>query len=98
MIVASRTTSDYWTIPATVRAVSVGSTIAGGLSTPGDVVRLKNASQDTVDAVSWGGNTMAFTQPMPPVAVGHSINRTSPTNDTNTSADWTDRDTPTPGK
>jgi len=54
----------------------------------------------TVDAVSWGTNTTAFSPSVPTVDVntGHSIARTDDTIDTDSAADWEELETPTPGE
>lgn len=98
VIVASPATANYWTIPSTVRVVSVGATIGGGLSTPGDYIRLRNTSLMTVDGVSWGSNSTELSAPPAVVGSGHSLARISSTADTDTSSDWNDRVTPNPGR
>ncbi len=102
VITASSTTASFWSIPGDAVIVILGSSIgSGGLGNDGDMVALiQNAGTTTIDAVSWGSNTSAFSPSVPDVGtnLGHSIAREPVTADTGTNADWVDRSTPTPGQ
>lgn len=100
VIVASSTTASFWSIPgAAVVAQLDSATIGNGLGNTGDMIALiANTASTTVDAVSWGNNTTAFSPGVATVASGHSLARTSVSVDTNTAADWKDQETPTPGQ
>ena len=71
--------------------------IGSGLNNFGDGVLLRNAASATVDAVSYGASTAAFSPSVPTVAAGRSIARSPANNDTNTRNDWTSQATPDPG-
>ena len=102
VIVASSTTVSFWSIPAEAVVVQLTNvTIGNGLGNGGDMVSLfDEVASTTVDAVSWGTNTTAFSPSVPTVDVnaGHSIARTDDTIDTDSAADWEERETPTPGE
>ncbi len=102
VIVASSTTASFWTIPGDAVVVQLANTTIGnGLGNAGDMVTLfDEVASSTIDAVSWGNNTTAFSPSVPVVEVnaGHSIARTSVTTDTNTAADWVERTVPNPGQ
>jgi uncharacterized repeat protein (TIGR01451 family) len=71
--------------------------IGSGLNNFGDGVLLRNAASVTVDAVSYGASTAAFSPSVPTVAAGRSIARDPANNDTNTRNDWANQATPDPG-
>lgn len=101
VITSSSTTATFWDIPNGAVVVVLSSTIGqNGLTNTGDAVFLRNAASTTVDAVSWGTNTTAFSPSVPTVSVnsGQSIAREDDTVDTNTAGDWESRVTPTPGE
>ena len=102
VIVASSTTVSFWSIPAEAVVVQLTNvTIGNGLGNGGDMVSLfDEVASTTVDAVSWGTNTAAFSPSVPTVDVnaGHSIARDPVTEDTDTNADWVEREVPTPGE
>jgi len=102
VIVASSTTVSFWSIPAEAVVVQLTNvTIGNGLGNGGDMVSLfDEVASTTVDAVSWGTNTTAFSPSVPTVDVntGHSIARTDDTIDTDSAADWEELETPTPGE
>src|SRR3989338_2962030 len=79
VIVASSTTVSFWSIPAEAVVVQLTNvTIGNGLGNGGDMVSLfDEVASTTVDAVSWGTNTAAFSPSVPTVDVnaGHSIAR-----------------------
>jgi hypothetical protein len=100
VIVASSTTASLWSIPGSAVLVQLANTTIGnGLGNTGDMVALvSNAASTTVDAISWGSNTTAFSPSVALVGAGHSIARTDKEVDTNSAADWEDREAPTPGQ
>jgi hypothetical protein len=96
-VIAASTTPDG--IPGGVTVVVLNSAInGGGLANGGDAVFLRNASNEVVDAVSWGSNTDAFNPSVSVVADGSSIIRSSVLADTNAASDWTGDTTPSPGQ
>lgn len=102
VIVASSTTTSFWNIPGdAVVAQLTNTTIGNGLGNAGDAVYLiLKVSTTTVDSVSWGTNTTAFSPSVPLVGAnkGHSMARTDITVDTDTAADWAERTLPNPGQ
>ncbi len=102
VIVASSTTASFYTIPAdAVIAQIANTTLGNGLGNSGDMVSLVLVvGTTTVDAVSWGTNTTAFSPSVPNIDVnaGHSIARIDATVDTNTAADWQEQNVPNPGQ
>lgn len=98
IVTDAATTPLFWDIPEGASIVFLGGNgIGNGLSNTSDTVWLENSASTTVDAVSWGTNTMAFNPAVIDVADGHSIARSPITVDTDTAADWVDNTTPTPG-
>ncbi len=82
--------------------VDVGGTIGNGLANAGDRLILKNNVGTEIDGLSWGTDANVLDPPCTGVVEGHSLARTlgdtrppHPT-DTDTAADWTDTETPTP--
>lgn len=101
VITASSTTASFYSIPAdAIIAQLTNATVGNGLANTGDVVQLLDSGDVTIDAVSWGSNTEAFSPAVPLVAAnfGHSIARIDKTVDNNTAADWEEKTTPTPGQ
>lgn len=98
IITATSSTEGFWPDMAEDAVIVVlGSAIGNGLGNGGDTVALKDAGGAEVDAVSWGTNTDAFTPSTSVVAEGNSIARTELDVDTDTAADWEEKD-PTPGE
>ena len=78
--------------------ISLGSAIGSGLNNSGDVVRLSSpGGVIIVDAMSFGGDTTAFTPACPTVPEGHSLARVPSDRDTDTREDWVAQGTPNPG-
>jgi hypothetical protein len=99
VIIAASSTQGYWNIPTGVKVITVGATIGGGLSAPGDHVVLRQGTSGAIiDSVSWGTDTQALNPAVQVVTTGHSIVRKSPGSDSDTAADWMDLAIPTPGK
>lgn len=90
---------DFWTIPAGAVVVDMGSSLGNGLGNSGDALILRNVADELVDSVSWGAATPVFEPPSAPdVPAGHSLARSALDVDTDTAADWEDREVPTPGE
>jgi len=102
VITASSTTASFYSIPSdAVIAQIANATLGNGLGNAGDMVSLVlNVGTTTVDAVSWGTNTTAFSPSVSTVDTnaGHSIARIDDTVDTNTAADWQEQNVPNPGQ
>ena len=102
VITASSTTASFWSIPGDAVVVVLASNIGlNGLGNAGDFVSLfDEVASTTIDAVSWGTNTTAFSPSVDGVTTnsGHSIARDPVTEDTNSAADWEERTIPTPGE
>lgn len=102
IITSSSTTVDFWDIPDGTVIVVLSSTIGfNGLGNAGDRVALITVgASTTVDAVSWGTNTQAFSPSVTdvPENSGQSIAREDIEVDTDSAADWETRATPTPGE
>lgn len=98
LIVATSSTEGFWDVPTTTPVVNLGSAIGNGLGNASDELFLQMADQTDVDAVSWGTNVSAFDPAAPDIADGHSLARTDEDTDTDTAADWVDREVPTPGE
>ena len=99
---SSTSTLEFWDVPATAVVVTLpNATIGGGLTNTNGWVLLANVASTTIDMVAWGETgttTEGFGEVVPDVAAGHSIARNPVTVDTDTNADWIDRETPTPGE
>jgi phosphatidylserine/phosphatidylglycerophosphate/cardiolipin synthase-like enzyme len=76
-------------------AVYLGGSIGSGLSNTGDRLTLRDDTGAIIDELSWGSNTSVFTLPV--LAAGHSAERQPIGVDTDTAADFVDRNPPTPG-
>lgn len=96
VVTDSETTADFWDF-SSVEVVYLGSSISGGLSNSGDVVKVFTETGELVDAVSYGNNTDAFDPAVAGVTHGSSIARSSLSGDTDTAADWVENATPNPG-
>lgn len=95
VLTASTTTLGFW---GSVPMVSLGNRLGNALGNTGDSIYLKNAASTTVDSMSYGSTTpVAFTPTVPIVSEGHSLKRANLLVDTNSSIDWQDETTPTPG-
>ncbi len=96
----SSTTPSFWpALPASTTFISLENLIGNGLANGGDAVYLLDitGSTTTVDAMSFGTNTVGFNPSAPDVADGHSLARSSLTTDTDTASDWIDVTSPTFG-
>lgn len=96
VIIASSTTAGFWSIPAETPIVNLGSSIGNGLANGGDAAFLRN-NDVIIDSMSYGTNTAAFSPSVAAAQDGHSLARTSLAADSDTAADWTELDAPTPG-
>jgi Lamin Tail Domain len=99
IVVSTSSTAGFWSFAPAALVINLNSAngIGNGLADGGDVLRLLNPSNVEQDAVSWEGNTVAFTPSGITAPAGSSIARVPVTNDTDTVADWTVLATPTPG-
>jgi len=104
VITSSATTSSFYSIPGNAAILVLASSIgSNGLGNAGDMVEIRNDEANTVDAVSWGSNTTAFTPSVRPGTTaddfpGQSIGRINISVDTGAAADWETKSTPTPGQ
>jgi len=101
VITSSSTTASFWDIPTSSVVVVLPSSIGlNGLTNAGDAVFLYNTASTTIDGVSWGNNTNAFSPAVPVVTTnsGRSIARDDNQVDTDEAVDWEERITPTPGE
>lgn len=96
LLLATTTTSAFWTFPSGMPVVSLGSAIGGGLNNTGsETVALMDADGAPIDALYIASSTAPF-------SVGHApdagaLFRTSLLVDTDTAVDWTSTLNPTPG-
>jgi hypothetical protein len=97
LIAKSNSTWSLWTEDPDADQVPIGDKIGDGLANTGDIVILRDNFGNLIDQVSWGTNTTAFNPSVSGVAEGHSIERDPDGVDTNTNADFVDRNPPTPG-
>ena len=100
ILMAASTTPNFWSMPAGVQKISFESPLGSGLNNTSETLFLRNAATSTIDSLSWGANTDGFASGSgaTDVVPGHSLARSILTTDTDTSADWIDRRTPTPGQ
>ena len=94
---ATTSVRTLWNLPTTTPLITFASPFTGLLPN-GDHIYLVNTSSTTVDTVSYGRDTKAFSPPVPSVIAGHSIIRKNLVLDTDTAADWVDTATPNPGR
>ena len=86
----------FWSFPEGTQVIQ--SSIGNGLTNSGgDAVMLMNAENAVVDQASYGANTEAFDPGADLPTDGKSISRSPNGADTDTAADWSLLDTPTPG-
>lgn len=83
-------------VPKMIRDIEWGSGVVN-LSNDGDEVLLLDESGSTLDALSWGASTFAFSPSVAKVGAGHSLERYPPDHDTDSAADWRDQPSPAPG-
>jgi hypothetical protein len=101
IITASSTTADFWSFPNDAIVIVLSTNIGqNGFGNAGDAARLLDAASTTVDAVSWGSDTTAFSPSVTdvPENSGDSIGRISNTIDTDTRDDWERKTEPSPGQ
>lgn len=99
IVSSASTTLSFWSLPGGAAFVSLEESIGSGLSNTGDAVFLVDitGATTTVDAMSYGTNTVAFSPAAPDVIDGHSLARSVLTSDLDTAADWIDNASPTFG-
>jgi hypothetical protein len=95
LISKNEATWSFWTTPAGVMKIPLGTQIGNGLDNGGDHLILENEYGKIIDAVSYGNDHSQFI--LSGVAEGHSLSRSPGGIDTDTNSDWTDLLTPTPG-
>lgn len=98
IVTGTSTVRTLWTIPQQTKIVASPGVFGAGLSVQGDHATLLTASGATIDAVSWGTDTAAFSPPATSALSGHSLIRSSLAKDTDTAQDWVDTSAPTPGR
>lgn len=82
---------------AVEKFIPIGARIGSGLNNEGDSVILKNNEGSVVDQLSYGDDTTILDPSIPDAADGHSIERDPDGVDTDSPADFVDRETPQPG-
>jgi Lamin Tail Domain len=99
VITTSTTTQSFWSIPSGTQVIAIGGLIGNGLGNSGDYLALIGTGSTTIDAISWGSDTQAFTPAISDVPEGSSIARTAPSGiDSNAASDWAEDTTPAPGE
>gem|GEM_PF-1561332 len=103
VITASSTTASFYSIPVSAVVLVLPNLIgSNGLANTGDMIEIFNTASSSVDKVSWGSNTSAFTPSVRPTTAddfpGKPIGRISIHVDTGSAADWETKQTPTPGQ
>jgi hypothetical protein len=78
--------------------VALNGRIGNSLGNDGDSLALSDAAGNLVDALSWGTDSRVFVPPIRDVPAGHSMERRVPGRDTNTATDFTDNNSPSPGR
>lgn len=101
LILTGATESEFeaiWSVPPTVQyAQASGGAIGNGFANDGDLARLKSDSTTIIDQTSWGNDTSILNPAPTDVASGHSLERNPDGIDSDTSSDFIDQTTPTPG-
>jgi signal peptidase len=77
--------------------IPIGEVFGNGLANTGDRVILKDSFGAIIDQMSYGTDINVFNPSAPDVTQGHSLERNPDGLDTNTAADFVDRNPPTPG-
>ncbi|GEM_PF-3529880 len=90
-------TWKFWTIPSGVEKINALGGTPLALNNNGDRVILKNPSGVVIDQMNYGNDTAVWNPAAGPVREGHSLEREPDGKDTDTAADFVDRDSPTPG-
>jgi len=98
IVTAATDTRARWLIPTSSPVLIDSSSFGAGLASAGDFVKLLTNTGITVDEVSWGTSTEAFSPSAPAPAIGHSLIRTSLSRDTDKASDWADTSAPNPGR
>ena len=87
-----------WNIPDATVFITLAHSIGGnGLNNGGDNVVLRNNVSTEIDKMSYGVDTSGLNPSATDVASGHSLERNPDGLDTNTAADFVNRNPPTPG-
>lgn len=99
IITNKASTWDKWPgIPPDAIKIVLNSAIGNGLANSGDSVILKNASNEVIDAMSYGSDTSQLNPPVSLSGKGKSLARIIKGYDTNSATDWIINATPNPGK
>ncbi|OGK15511.1 hypothetical protein A2774_04445 [Candidatus Roizmanbacteria bacterium RIFCSPHIGHO2_01_FULL_39_12c] len=100
-VLISKSSFLWWlTIPWKGNFIPIGRFFGDGFDVDGDRLMLKDSEGIEVDRMSWGSDASGFDPPgvNPKVDKGHSTERLAPGFDTDSSSDWTDRSSPSPGQ
>lgn len=95
LISRSNSTWKFWDEPSSTKKIALGKQIGDGLDNDGDRILLINPNGEEIDALSYGNDTSQFI--LLGVTLGHSLERDSDGQDTDTTVDWVDRFPPQPG-
>lgn len=104
IITSSSTTAGFYDIPSGTQILVLASSIgSNGLANAGDMILIENDEGNSVDEVSWGTNTSAFSPSIRPSPTaddfpGQSIGRIDINVDTGSALDWETKTDPTPGE
>jgi len=89
--------TGYWSIPPGTKTINLGGAIGNGLANTGDRVILKDKQGNIIDAMNYGNDTAIWNPACPGVAKGSSLTRSPNGHDTNSSSDFIENTSPTPG-
>lgn len=95
LISKSNSTWRFWDEPSGTLKIPLGKIIGDGLDNDGDHLILKNSIGEVIDTMSYGDDATFFE--LVPASQGHSWERDPDGVDTDTAAEWVDRETPQPG-
>lgn len=96
ILAKSSEVASIWNIPGDI-FIPINELFGLGLSNSKDRVILKDHNGQIIDQISYGEDITAFNPSLPDVAQGHSLEREPDGADTDSNADFVNRDTPTPG-
>ena len=88
--------TSIWPLPGGTLYIDLSSAIGNGLNNGGEHMRLFDGPT-LIDDMSYGANIDAFSPSVTAPVAGHTIERNPDGVDTNTAADFVDRNPPTPG-
>ncbi len=96
VITKATTTWSFWPIATSTLQIVLNDKIGNGLA-ENDRLTLKDNAGVEIDAMSYGGDTYAFSPSRDGVPKGHSLARSPAGKDTDTKDDFVDLSIPTPG-